>query len=339
MNIIKKYATNNMHYKNNRIIKVKRLVLHSVGTPQPNPDVFAKRWDSTSNQYLAHIVLGTDKAYEILPCMQTKGEAVFCWHVGNANSDSIGVEMTEPSTIKYTGGANWAELDLSNTRAHVIATYKNAVSVFAQLCIFHNLDPLLDGVVLSHSECYKRKIGTNHGDVEHLWKKFGLSMDQFRQDVKKEMKGHDPVIKPSTLLGSTIKVGSLIKLSPDAIYYSGKFIPAWVKKQNWYVSAISGDRVVINKSEDGKYAINSPVNAKYITLATTKMSPFKVRVSKENLNIRTGPSTKYPRIKYIPKGVYTIVETDGTWGKLKSKQVYGGKQVDGWISLNYTTKL
>ena len=183
MKLIKKYATNNMHYKNNRIINVKRLVLHSVGCPQPNPDVFVKSWDSTSNKYLAQIVIGASKAYEVLPCMQTKGKAVFCWHVGTANGTSIGAEMTEPSTIKYTGGANWVDLNPAKTKAHVLATYKNAVDIFAQLCKFHGLDPLADGVILSHKECHARGIGTNHGDVEHIWNKFGLSMDQFRKDV------------------------------------------------------------------------------------------------------------------------------------------------------------
>lgn len=187
MKLIKKYATNNMHYKNNRIINVKRLVLHSVGCPQPNPDVFVKSWNSTSNKYLAQIVIGASKAYEVLPCMQTKGKAVFCCHVGTANGTSIGAEMTEPSTIKYTGGANWVDLNPAKTKAHVLATYKNAVDIFAQLCKFHGLDPLADGVILSHKECHARGIGTNHGDVEHIWNKFGLSMDQFRKDVASTM--------------------------------------------------------------------------------------------------------------------------------------------------------
>ena len=64
-----------------------------------------------------------------------------------------------------------------------MATYKNAVDIFAQLCKFHGLDPLADGVILSHKECHARGIGTNHGDVEHIWNKFGLSMDQFRKDA------------------------------------------------------------------------------------------------------------------------------------------------------------
>lgn len=269
MKLERKYVTNNMHYKNGRIIKVKGLVLHSVGCSQPNPDIFVKTWNSTSNQYLTQIVIGADKAYEVLPCTETKGKAMFCWHTGNANGWTIGAEMTEPSTIKYTGGATWIDLNPEKTKAHVIATYKNAVDIYAQLCKFHNLNPLADGVILSHSECHKRGIGTNHADVEHIWNKFGLTMDQFRKDVNSAMGGilEEPSIKEDTNI------------------------------------------------------------------------PFLVKVSISDLNMRIGPNVSYSRIGYIPKGVYTIVEVNGSWGRLKAKQLFNKKYVDAWIHLGYTTKV
>lgn len=269
MKLTKKYASKNRHYKKHRLITVKRLVLHSVGCSQPDPDVFFNQWNTTTNEVLAQIVIGADKAYEVLPCMSTRGKAVFCWHVGGANSHSIGAEMTEPSTIKYIGGANWIDLNPAKTKAHVMATYKNAVDIFAQLCVFHGLNPLADGVILSHSECHKRGIGTNHGDVEHIWNKFGLTMDQFRKDVKAAMGG---------VTTTTPKV-------------------------------------------------------------ETSKAPFKVRVSISDLNMRTGPSTNNERIGYIPRGAYTIIETNGKWGKLKAQQKHKGKYIDAWIHLDYTTKL
>lgn len=257
MKITKKYVTNNMHYRNNIIIDVKRLVLHSVGVPQPNPYVFIKQWDTGTNKYLSQMIIGKDHAYECLPCMNTSGKATFCWHAGNVNKTSIGIEMTEPSTIKYIGGSTWKDLNPVKTKEHVMATYNNAVDVFAQLCKFHKLDPLADGVILSHYECYRRGIGTNHGDVEHIWSKFGLTMDKFRHDVKVAM----------------------------------------------------------------------------------QEVPFLTKVSIDDLNMRIGPGVKYDRIGYIPKGVYTIVELNDEWGKLKSQQLYRGKYVDAWIHTGYTTKV
>lgn len=188
MELIKNYITNNPNYQKHQIIPVKGLVLHSVGTPQPSPEVFVKIWDKPTSKYPAHIVVGTDAAYECIPCTYRKGEAYKTLHVGSANAYTIGMEMTEPNTIRYTGnGANWEDLYPAKTKAHVLRTYANAVNIFAQLCIFHGLNPLADGVILSHRECALRGIGTSHADVEHIWKAFGLNMNHFRKDVKKEM--------------------------------------------------------------------------------------------------------------------------------------------------------
>ena len=72
---------------------------------------------------------------------------------------------------------------------------------------------------------------------------------------------------------------------------------------------------------------------------TSVPTSYLVRVSITNLNMRTGPSTSYPSIGYIPKGVYTIVEESGSWGRLKSKQKYEGKYVKAWIHLGYAKKI
>lgn len=332
INIIKRYMKNNRHYKADRIFDVKGFVIHSVGTPQPDPKVFLKLWNTTANKYLAQLLIGADTVYETLPCMEQKGKAMFCWHVGMANGRYIGAEMTEPSTIKYTGGSSWVDLNPKKTRAHVMATYQNAVETFAKGCLFHGLDPLEDGVILSHSECYQRGIGTNHGDVEHLWDYFGLSMPQFRRDIKAAM---DAMTVESK---DTIEKGDIVKIAPDATYYNGKSMPDWVKEQNWIVKSVKGDRVVIDKNAKKTHAINSPVNAKFLTVVES-FKPFMVQVDISNLNMRTGPAKSYDRIGFIPKGIYTIVEVRGDWGRLKSNQEHNGKLVKAWIHLGYTKKV
>lgn len=135
------------------------------------------------------------------------------------------------------------------------------------------------------------------------------------------------------------EVGDLVSVLSYAKYYNGASIPDFVKKQNWYISEVSGDRVVIDRNEDGSNSIQSPINSKYLALVRKKAAlPFFVRVDIARLNIRTGPGTNYSLTgKYTGKGVFTIVEvSNGTgsnsgWGKLKSGA--------GWISLDYATKL
>lgn len=193
---VTKYQTKNGAYTSGKTITVKGAVLHSYGCPQPNPDVLARAWDNPSANACVHEHIGKDKVIVTLPCAERKGIARRGWHVGSGtkgsgNNTHLSAEMTEPATIKYTSGSNWIECgDGSGTKSHVLATYKNAVHEFAEWCSFHGLDPLADGVILSHSEAYARGIASNHGDVEHIWRRFGLSMDQFRKDIKAAMSGN-----------------------------------------------------------------------------------------------------------------------------------------------------
>jgi hypothetical protein len=77
-------------------------------------------------------------------------------------------------------------------------TYDNAVALFAHLCTVYKLNPLADGVIVSHNEGHKRGIASGHTDPEHLWKQLGMgyTMDTFRKAVKTAMMGatvEDPV--------------------------------------------------------------------------------------------------------------------------------------------------
>ncbi|MEZ3505039.1 MAG: N-acetylmuramoyl-L-alanine amidase [Lachnospiraceae bacterium] len=186
MNLKQNYLTQSGCYKAGKHITVKGLMIHSVGCPQPKADVFMKNWNRADANACVHAIIEPDgDVYQILP-WNHRG-----WHCGGgANNTHIGVEMTEPATIKYAGGASWTETgNGENTKNHVLATYRYAVELFAYLCQQFGLDPMADGVIISHSEGCKRGIASNHGDVEHLWSKFGLSMGQFRKDIKAAMEG------------------------------------------------------------------------------------------------------------------------------------------------------
>ena len=58
---------------------------------------------------------------------------------------------------------------------------------------------------------------------------------------------------------------------------------------------------------------------------------YLVKVTIKDLYIRKGPGTEYKNKGFIKPGVYTIVETKGEWGKLKSGA--------GWICLKYVKKV
>lgn len=193
MNIETRYLTHNPCYKSGRTIQVKGLMLHSVGCPQPNPDVFIKSWDRDSyDSACVHGFIGENDVFITLPSMETPGKAMRGWHGGGAsNNTHLGFEMTEPGCIKYTGGANFTCTDRAAAISFVGRTTKNAVALFAVLCAYHGLNPLTD--IISHAEGHALGIASNHGDPEHLWAGLGMDygMDDFRRDVAAAMKKED----------------------------------------------------------------------------------------------------------------------------------------------------
>ena len=82
----------------------------------------------------------------------------------------------------------------------------------------------------------------------------------------------------------------------------------------------------------GSSANNAKWKSEFLDkLTTARDETFKVRVTITDLNIRKGAGTIYAKVGVIAPGVYTIVETVGSWGRLKSGA--------GWININYTERV
>lgn len=192
MDIIEAFATKNKCYQAGAPLHPRGLMLHSIGCPQPNAAVLARYFDQYQpggQSVCVHAFAQADgTVYQTLP-WEMRG-----WHCGgSANSTHIGIEMTEPASIAYTGGASWRDLDPDATETHVRGTYAAAVELFAQLCTQYALDPLEDGVIISHAEGAARGIASAHADPTHLWRAFGLTMDGFRADVATAMAAKNTV--------------------------------------------------------------------------------------------------------------------------------------------------
>lgn len=201
MRIIEKYLTVNPCMHDGRYLNpVRGLMIHSVGVPQPDALVFYKNENKEDAQAaVTAFVEPTGNVYQFMPWNKR------AWHAGGAlNNFYIGVEMTEPKGIKYTGGASWVYTDKTNAVAHILNTYHYAVELFAYLCRKFNLDPLgtqiIDGketpVIISHSEGAALGLAYPHADVEHIWDKVGLTMAQFRQDIYNELHPAEPEPTP-----------------------------------------------------------------------------------------------------------------------------------------------
>ena len=195
MKLIERFSVKNDCYQNNlrgvdsrytrfRSQGPRGLMLHSVGTPQPDASVFAVRWDRPGIKVAVHAVLQADgTVYQCLP-WNYRG-----WHAGGAANDThIGVEMTEPACIRYTGGASFTCSDPEAARDFCRGTWETAAELFAMLCRPYDLDPMTD--IISHAEGAKAGIASSHADPEHLWRGLGLdyTMDKFRRAVKEKLR-------------------------------------------------------------------------------------------------------------------------------------------------------
>ena len=136
---------------------------------------------------------------------------------------------------------------------------------------------------------------------------------------------------------ASFNVGDLVKLLPNATYTSGIKIPSWVFKNKLYVREIrkNGDVVISTQKSGAVTGVVKPtLLAPYANTSTVKPSfePYLIKVNVDLLNIRAGAGTKYRIVGRVKRNeVYTIIEENGSWGKLKSGA--------GWIYLDYTKKI
>ena len=240
MKLVENILTRNPCYTAGRKITVKGLMLHSVGCPQPKASVFINSWNSLSHasSCVHGFIDGNDgTVYQTLP-WNHRG-----WHCGSGNKGSgnnthIGVEMCEPACIKYTAGSNFNCSNLAEAKAVAKRTYEAAVELFAMLCRKYSLNPLVDGVIISHREGHSRGIASNHGDPEHLWTQLGLgyTMDGFRKAVKVAMSGASSGTDGYTkIMGNAVATAEqmreyLKKKNPDVVQSVLGMIPLYLSE-------------------------------------------------------------------------------------------------------------
>lgn len=349
MDIIHAYAVNNLCYIRGRKMTPKGIVVHSTGANNPNlkryvdceeevgKNIHGNHWNMPTpenHKVCVHAFIGYDKdqnvrVAEILPL------DICCWGVGSGSKGSYNYD---PPHIQF-------EIceDGRTNEAYYRMAFGLAVEYCAYLCRKFGLT---EQQIVSHKEAHALGYGCNHGDPEHWMKNFGENMDDFRSQVAKLL--DNPLQEKPPTTTKVIGVGDLVSIADNAIYYTGKEVPDWVKSQNWYVSDISnGDRAVINENEKRSNAIHSPISTKYLTVvrSTTAQEPgtqdtakvYMVKIIADSLNIRKGAGTNTEKVGCITDhGVYTIVKEDlgpgaSVWGKLKSGA--------GWISLDHVKRL
>lgn len=299
-------CTGNRRYKSAELFTPKGVVLHSIGTPQPRASVLREFWQRDASPYVVHYMVDDQN---ILHCMP---DNLKCWHVGSpGNSKWIGIEMGEPSQIKYTSGATFTVSDLAAAQAYAEAAYRNAVWLIARLCKEHGWDPFT--AVYTHRDVTRQRLSnTDHVDPEHLWNGLGLgkTLLQLRRDVAAAM--GQAAAAPATE-------------QPSASGQMYRIRKTWADAAS-QIGAYTNLEYAKAACKDG-YAVFDAAGEQIWPLG------YIVRITAQSgLNVRSGPGTNYGVVMTLAYGGgYTIVEEQNGWGKLKSGI--------GWICLKYTERV
>lgn len=142
------------------------------------------------------------------------------------------------------------------------------------------------------------------------------------------IKDETPATKPST----GFKAGDLVSIASNAVYYNGGGIPEWVKRENWYISSISGDRAVLGQNQAKNRNIQSPINTKFLTKVGSTNNQIKVGDWVKVVNpIIYGTNKKF--VVYVSK--YKVLELKGDRAVISSD----GKNTTAAISTSNIVKI
>jgi len=194
MNFKKLIFVNNECFLRNRRMTPAGIMLHSTGANNPElrryvgPDdglLGVNRFNNHWNQYrpdgrqvCVHGFIGKLKDGSIAT-YQTLPFNIECWgsgsgRNGSANRNYIQFEICE---------------DGLRSKEYFEKVYNEAVEFVSMLCLEYNI-PVDYPSIIDHQEGHKLGIAGNHGDIKHWFSRFGKTMDDFRNDVKKYINGN-----------------------------------------------------------------------------------------------------------------------------------------------------
>ena len=311
MNLHKLIFTKCDSYKAATKITPKGVMVHSTGANNPNlkryvnPDdgllgknAYNNHWNRPNVGASVHAFIGKLKdgsiaTYQVLPFNYKSG------HCGkSANSTHISFEICE---------------DNLKDAEYFKKVYQEAVEFTAYLCKEYKLDPMKDGVVICHSEGYKRGIASNHGDVMHWFPKHGKSMDTFRADVKDLLNEN----KHTTVTQEIVEKDEQIYRVRTSWDNASSQTGAYKSLENAKKMCSAGYTVY---DKDGKAVYSNKVVSVKVDSAKsfglTKAGKYTVTATA--INLRCGASTEKQVIETIAKG-----KTFTCYGYYTGEWLYG----------------
>lgn len=229
MKIEKYYLTKNRCYLQANKRTPIGIQIHSIGTGQGTAKSVADYWNQGSVSACVTYVCDSDTPGKVL---QLLPEDYYTWaDAGYGNRKLITIEMCESDYIKYTSGASYKINNLKRFEEDIRRSYQTCVELCADICKRYGWHPrtkLSNGLYLisSHDEGRLLGVSSAHVDPTHVWARFGLSMDGFREDVIKYM-GESPEGQ------ETPEIRWIKEIAPiaQALYQGTRILPSVVIAQ------------------------------------------------------------------------------------------------------------
>lgn len=240
MRLIQNLLTNNGCYKSGRTIQPKGIMVHSPGVAQPNVEAFLKSWNVPAQKICVHAFVDRNAVIQTMPWNYRASHCGTGTSGASANNTHIAFEICEPAGHTYKGGT-MINYDTAKNEGYFKDVYQNAVELAACLCELYGFDPMKD--IICHSEGYKKGIASNHADVMHWFPKHGKSMDTFRADVLKVMKGEGDMKKDEV----QTMIDEAVQAAKPKVYTTLEEVPEWA--QGLVKEAL--DRHIVNGDGSG----------------------------------------------------------------------------------------
>lgn len=207
--------TNSTCYKGTRTMTVLGVLWHSTGANNPNLKRYVQPSSNDANYSKLMELLGKNSYGNDWNHIEHQA-GLNCW-IGKLADGTVTTVQTMPwnyrpwgcgSGSKGSCNSGWIQFEICEDaltdKAYFDKVYNEGVEITAYLCKMYNLDPkgtvTVNGVkvpvILDHTTSCSLGMGSNHGDVQHWFKKYGKTLDDVRNDVAKLLKADSGTTTP-----------------------------------------------------------------------------------------------------------------------------------------------
>lgn len=168
---------------------------------------YGNHWNQSGTNACVHAFIGKDANKEIAT-YQTLPFTYCCWGCGSGKKGSY--NSNPQARIQF----EICEDSLAD-KTYFTAVFQEAAEFCAYLCKQYYLNV---SQICSHAEAYKAGYGTNHGDPDHWLKKFGKTMDDFRDEVKALLEEDKATVTATQAAeATTTTLPYLVRVTADAL--------------------------------------------------------------------------------------------------------------------------